>query len=1178
MVWQKFNYDNRGWESFYRNRWQYDKVVRSTHGVNCTGSCSWMIYVKDGVIMTEMQALDYPIINPEIPPYEPRGCPRGASFSWYEYSPHRIKYPYVRRALLELWREELKKTSDPIKAWEGIVEDPNKARKYKVLRGKGGFVRASWDEVYEIISAALIYTINKYGPDRIFGFTPIPAMSMVSYAAGTRFLSLIGGVVMSFYDWYADLPIASPQVWGEQTDVPESADWFNATYIIDWGTNIPQTRTPDAHFYSEVRYRGAKVVAIAPDYAEYVKFADLWIHPRPGTDGALALAMAHVIAKEFHVDREVEYFKNYIKKYTDAPFLVILKEENNRLLPERYLRASDIFTNVDKAEWKLVVFNLNTNSLSIPNGSIGFRWSNDKKWNLKLKDSITERDIEPALTMLNIHDKIVSVSFPRFDQKGYVDREVPVKIIKTIDGRSVYVTTVYDLLLANLGVKREDLKGYPSSYDEDEPYTPAWQEKITGVRKELVIQIAREFAQNAEETKGKSLVLMGAGVNHWFHSDLIYRAIITILMLIGAIGVNGGGWAHYVGQEKVRPFEGWNTIAFAKDWLPVTRLQSTGLWVYMHTDQWRYDEVTMDKITVGKTMYDHPADYAVMSVKKGWQPFYPQFSTNPLNLGKSVDDIINKLENGDTSFSISDIDNPINFPRILFVWRSNLLFSSGKGSEYFLKHLLGTENSVENKDEVAKNYVKEIKWVESAPEGKLDLLIDINFRMDSTALYSDIVLPAATWYEKYDISSTDMHTFVHPFNPAINPPWEARSDWKIFVGLAKKFSEMASKYLPDKVIDAVYVPFMHDTPGELASPETELDTVDPPSSGVVARREKLIPGNNMGNIVLIERHYSKIYEMMITLGPLVKDKKLSFFGIEVNYSKEYEELKEELGSLEERPLLDEDKKVAETMLRLSGATNGEVSVREYKYLEDKTGLNFEDLREGIEEIKITFNDITAQPRRVIDSPIESGIVKGGRTYSSFAFNVEYEVPWRTLSGRQHFYLDHPWIREQGEQLPVYKPPLDIVKVPQSEGVLIARYLSPHGKWQIHTTFMDNLRMLTLFRGGPVIWINEEDAKSIGVKDNDWVEVFNENGVIVIRAVVTNRIPRGTVIIYHAQERTIYVKEARNGKMSGSHNAVTRVHIKPTWLIGGYAQLSFFLNYYGPVGTQRDTIVAIRRLG
>ncbi len=96
-------------------------------------------------------------------------------------------------------------------------------------------------------------------------------MSMVSYASGARYLSLIGGTCLSFYDWYCDLPPASPMTWGEQTDVPESADWYNSSYIIAWGSNVPQTRTPDAHFFTEVRYKGTKTVAITPDYAEIAK-------------------------------------------------------------------------------------------------------------------------------------------------------------------------------------------------------------------------------------------------------------------------------------------------------------------------------------------------------------------------------------------------------------------------------------------------------------------------------------------------------------------------------------------------------------------------------------------------------------------------------------------------------------------------------------------------------------------------------------------------------------------------------------------------------------------------------------------------------------------------------------------------------------------------------------------
>ena len=198
----------RDGDVFYRDRWSHDKVVRSTHGVNCTGSCSWKVYVKDGIITWEAQQTDYPSAGADRPEYEPRGCPRGAAFSWYTYSPTRVRYPYVRGALLEMFRAARKQYGDPVVAWGSIVQDPEKARAYKSARGKGGLVRAGWEEVAEIVAAAHVYTVKRWGPDRIAGFSPIPAMSPVSYASGSRFLELIGAPMLSFYDWYADLPNA----------------------------------------------------------------------------------------------------------------------------------------------------------------------------------------------------------------------------------------------------------------------------------------------------------------------------------------------------------------------------------------------------------------------------------------------------------------------------------------------------------------------------------------------------------------------------------------------------------------------------------------------------------------------------------------------------------------------------------------------------------------------------------------------------------------------------------------------------------------------------------------------------------------------------------------------------------------------------------------------------------
>ena len=296
--------ENRDWEDTYRNRWRHDKIVRSTHGVNCTGSCSWKIYVKSGIVTWETQQTDYPRTRPDLPNHEPRGCARGASYSWYLYSANRVKNPLIRGRLMKAWRR-LRENLSATAAWKALQEDPILRATYVKTRGKGGFVRANWDEATEIIAAANAYTAKTYGPDRVFGFSPIPAMSMVSYAAGSRYLSLLGGVCMSFYDWYCDLPPASPMTWGEQTDVPESADWYNSGFLLLWGSNVPQTRTPDAHFYTEARYRGTKSAVVCPDYSEAAKFGDIWLAPKQGTDSALAMAMGHVILRELIISKTI---------------------------------------------------------------------------------------------------------------------------------------------------------------------------------------------------------------------------------------------------------------------------------------------------------------------------------------------------------------------------------------------------------------------------------------------------------------------------------------------------------------------------------------------------------------------------------------------------------------------------------------------------------------------------------------------------------------------------------------------------------------------------------------------------------------------------------------------------------------------------------------------------------
>ena len=1201
--------ETREWENSYRARWQYDKIVRSTHGVNCTGSCSWKIYVKNGLVTWETQQTDYPRTRPDLPNHEPRGCPRGASYSWYLYSANRVKYPLVRGALLKLWREA-RKGKAPVDAWASIVEDVAKAKSYKTRRGMGGFARVHWDEVNEIISAANLYTVKKYGPDRVIGFSPIPAMSMISYASGARYLSLLGGACLSFYDWYCDLPPSSPQVWGEQTDVPESADWYNSRYIIAWGSNVPQTRTPDAHFFTEARYNGTKTVSITPDYSEVAKLTDHWLHPKQGTDAALAFAFGHVILKEFHVDKTTEYFVDYCRKTTDMPMLVRLeKRADGRLVPERFLRASDLggLGETNNPEWKTLAFDEITGAITVPNGSIGFRWGEKGKWNIEEKDS-AGRETRLRLSFKDGNDGMASVSFPYFGGIEHgkwtaskfddiLERNIPVKRLQLADGKEWMVATVYDLLLAQYGVDRGFGGGnVASSFDDNVPGTPAWQEKITGVPRHDVIEIAREFASTAAKTHGRSMIIVGAAMNHWFHNDMNYRGLINMLMMCGCVGQTGGGWAHYVGQEKLRPQTGWQPIAFGLDWSKPPRHMNGTSFFYFMSDQWRYEKVEMKELLsplADPAKYSgSQADFNMQAIRMGWLPSAPQLDRNPLQIAKDAeaagaspaDYVVSQLKSGAMDFAYADPDAPQNFPRNMFIWRSNLLGSSGKGHEYMLRHLLGTRHGLQGKDLGERGATKpeEIKWRDEAPEGKLDLLVTLDFRMCTTALYSDIVLPTATWYEKNDLNTSDMHPFIHPLSKAVDPAWEARSDWDIFKGIARTVSEMAPGVLGVEK-DVVLVPTLHDTPGELAMPlgvtNWKKGECDP------------IPGKTMPTIAVVERDYPNLYKKFTSLGPLLDKQGNGGKGInwdtkdEVHFLGDLNHRVREEGVSQGRPNIQTAIDAAECVLHLAPETNGHVAVKAWEALGEFTGRDHTHLAVGKEHEAIRFRDIQAQPRKIISSPTWSGLESEKVSYNAGYTNVHELIPWRTLTGRQQFYQDHPWMQAFGEGFSSYRPPVDLKtlyevqgKKPNGHKEIALNFITPHQKWGIHSTYSDNLMMLTLNRGGSVVWLSEEDAKEAGIEDNDWIELFNSNGAIAARAVVSQRVNQGMTLMYHSQEKIINTPGAEiTGTRGGIHNSVTRIVTKPTHMIGGYAQLSYGFNYYGTIGTNRDEFVLVRKM-
>jgi nitrate reductase alpha subunit len=354
----------------------------------------------------------------------------------------------------------------------------------------------------------------------------------------------------------------------------------------------------------------------------------------------------------------------------------------------------------------------------------------------------------------------------------------------------------------------------------------------------------------------------------------------------------------------------------------------------------------------------------------------------------------------------------------------------------------------------------------------------------------------------------------------------------------------------------------------------------------------------MPKLVEVERDYPAVSAKMTGLGPLLDKLGTTTKGVTYDVTTSIDYLRAKNGAVrggpaDGRPSLKRDIHACEAILALSGTTNGHLAVQGFKTLEKRTGTTMHDLAAEHEGKQITFADTQGPPVPVITSPEWSGSESGGRRYSPFTINVERLKPWHTLTGRQHFYLDHDWITEIGEGLPVFRPPLsmgalfsepeigDIDRGP-ANGVggglgVTVRYLTPHNKWSIHSEYQDNLFMLSLSRGGQLIWMSDVDAAKVGIVDNDWIEAVNRNGVVVARAVVSHRMPEGTVYMHHAQDRLIDVPIAEaSGKRGGIHNSLTRILIKPSHLIGGYAQLSFAFNYLGPTGNQRDEVTVIRK--
>ena len=382
------------------------------------------------------------------------------------------------------------------------------------------------------------------------------------------------------------------------------------------------------------------------------------------------------------------------------------------------------------------------------------------------------------------------------------------------------------------------------------------------------------------------------------------------------------------------------------------------------------------------------------------------------------DYVAKAVQSGELELSCQDPDDPANWPRNMFVWRSNLLGSSGKGHEYFLKHLLGTSNGVLGKDLGAEGREKpqEVAWHDKAPEGKLDLLVTLDFRMSTTCVYSDIVLPTATWYEKNDLN-TSRHAPVHP--PAVRgggPGVGSRGrDWEIYKGIAKTFSEIAPRGAghgdgrradPDPARHA----------GELAQPFGVEDW----------KRGECVPdarpdhAARRGGRAGLSRPLRALHRPSGRCSRRPATAARASAGTPSTRSTSCATLNGTRRAATGQPKLETDIDAIEAILRLAPETNGEVAVKAWEALGKLTGREHAHLALPKEDEKIRFRDIVAQPRKIISSPTWSGIESEKVCYNAGYTNVHELIPWRTLTGRQQLYQDHLWMRAFGEALVTWR--------------------------------------------------------------------------------------------------------------------------------------------------------------
>ncbi len=540
------SYPDRGWESAYRDLWKYDSTFTFTCAPNDTHNCLLKSYVRQGIITRIGPTMRYGEAadldgNRTTSRWDPRVCQKGLALTRRFYGDRRVNQCMVREGYKKWVEEGFPRGSDgrpPEKyfqrardLWVRVSHDEaakivasalkNIAETYSGEEGKRRLRAQHYDEATIEATQGVGTQVLKFrggmpllGMTRVFGMYRM-ANSMALLDAQIRKVGpdkAVGGKGFDNYSWHTDLPPGHPMVTGQQTVEFDLSAVEHAKTVVVWGMNWITTKMPDAHWLTEARLKGVRVVVIACEYSATASKGDDVVVVRPGTTPALALGLANVIL------REKLYDANYVKQWTDLPILV-------RMDTLKHLRAQEVF---GEAPGELKYTRVLKNGEREPPPAAHREMIVPEKMRLEWGDYVwwDRTSNSPKKLTRDMVGKYSIITDPLLE--GSVE-------VTLADGKKVRCRPVFDLV-----------KEYAAHFD------PKTVEELTWAPASAVGNLARQFAREP----GTTLFAIGMGPNQFFNNDNKDRDIFLLAALTGNVGKVGGNVGSYAGNYRVALFNG----------------------------------------------------------------------------------------------------------------------------------------------------------------------------------------------------------------------------------------------------------------------------------------------------------------------------------------------------------------------------------------------------------------------------------------------------------------------------------------------------------------------------------------------------------------------------------------------------------------------------------------------